>query len=536
MRLDLPTFGRPMNAMRGAPSSSVVLGRRERLDDGVEKVARAGARDGREREDVLEAERVELGRVERARGVVGLVGDDEHGLVGAPQDRRDLLVDGRDARRGVDDEQDDVGLLDREQHLLADGGLEALGRARHEPARVHEVERAAVPLDVAVEAVARHAGLVVHDRVAALGEAVEERALAHVGPADDGDECHFCSGSRARKLAARRARSLPEPFARRKCRRRTAMCRSSGLAVRPAPIPADSTASGEPGARAGGNVRPCTRPRPMDTPAPSNFLRDIVARDVAAGTYGGRVATRFPPEPNGYPHLGHAKTICLNFGLARDFGGTCTLRYDDTNPETESEEYARALADAVRWLGFEPSAVRYTSDYFEQLYAWAVGLIEKGLAYVDEETEDADPRAPRDGHRGRHAEPVPRPSRRRQPAAASTRCAAALHPDGSARAPRPDRDRARRHGAPEHEAARPADVPHPPRRAPLPPRRRAGRSTRSTTGRTASPTPSRASRTRSARSSSTSTARSTTGTSTRSASRSRATTSTSSRASTSTTR
>ena len=126
----------------------------------------------------------------------------------------------------------------------------------------------------------------------------------------------------------------------------------------------------------------------MDTPAPSNFLREIVARDTAAGTYGGRVATRFPPEPNGYPHLGHAKTICLNFGLARDFGGTCTLRYDDTNPETESAEYAAALADAVRWLGFEPSETRYTSDYFEQLYTWAVGLIERGLAFVDEESEE----------------------------------------------------------------------------------------------------------------------------------------------------
>ncbi len=124
----------------------------------------------------------------------------------------------------------------------------------------------------------------------------------------------------------------------------------------------------------------------MDTP--SNFLRDIVARDVAAGTDGGRVATRFPPEPNGYPHLGHAKTICLNFGLARDFGGTCVLRYDDTNPETESAEYVDALEDAVRWLGFAPSEIRFTSDYFEQLYAWAVELIEKGLAFVDEETED----------------------------------------------------------------------------------------------------------------------------------------------------
>ena len=126
----------------------------------------------------------------------------------------------------------------------------------------------------------------------------------------------------------------------------------------------------------------------QDLPASSNFLRDIVARDVAAGTYGGRVATRFPPEPNGYPHLGHAKTICLNFGLARDFGGTCVLRYDDTNPETESAEYVAALEDAVRWLGFAPSEIRFTSDYFEQLYAWAVGLIETGLAFVDEETED----------------------------------------------------------------------------------------------------------------------------------------------------
>jgi glutaminyl-tRNA synthetase len=122
--------------------------------------------------------------------------------------------------------------------------------------------------------------------------------------------------------------------------------------------------------------------------APSNFLRDRVAADVAAGTYGGRVATRFPPEPNGYPHLGHAKTICLNFGIAEDFGGTCTLRYDDTNPETESAEYAAALEDAVRWLGFAPSEVRYTSDYFEQLHAWAVQLIEKGLAFVDSESEE----------------------------------------------------------------------------------------------------------------------------------------------------
>ena len=124
----------------------------------------------------------------------------------------------------------------------------------------------------------------------------------------------------------------------------------------------------------------------MDTP--SNFLRDRVARDVAAGTYGGRVATRFPPEPNGYPHLGHAKAICLNFGLAEQFGGTCVLRFDDTNPETESEEYARALEAAVRWLGFAPAEVRYTSDYFGQLYDWATDLVRRGLAFVDSETEE----------------------------------------------------------------------------------------------------------------------------------------------------
>ena len=126
----------------------------------------------------------------------------------------------------------------------------------------------------------------------------------------------------------------------------------------------------------------------MDSPTSSNFIRDIVARDVADGTYGGRVATRFPPEPNGYPHLGHAKSICLNFGVAESFGGTCVLRYDDTNPETESAEYVEALADAVRWLGFEPSEIRFTSDYFEQLYDWAVGLIARGKAFVDSETED----------------------------------------------------------------------------------------------------------------------------------------------------
>ncbi len=126
-----------------------------------------------------------------------------------------------------------------------------------------------------------------------------------------------------------------------------------------------------------------------DAPERSNFIREIVERDLENGTYGGRVVTRFPPEPNGYPHIGHAKSICLNFGLARDFGGTCHLRFDDTNPTTEDVEYTEAIARDVRWLGFDWDAHLYhASDYFEQFYEIAVGLIEKGLAYVDSQSED----------------------------------------------------------------------------------------------------------------------------------------------------
>ncbi len=119
-----------------------------------------------------------------------------------------------------------------------------------------------------------------------------------------------------------------------------------------------------------------------------NFLRDQIAADVADGRYDGRVVTRFPPEPNGYPHIGHAQSICLNFGLAEQFGGATNLRYDDTNPEAESQEFADALLDAVRWLGFEPAEVRYASDYFEPLYAWAQDLVRRGLAYVDSQSDD----------------------------------------------------------------------------------------------------------------------------------------------------
>ena len=126
-----------------------------------------------------------------------------------------------------------------------------------------------------------------------------------------------------------------------------------------------------------------------DTPVASDFIREQVGRDVAAHVNGARVITRFPPEPNGYLHVGHAKSICLNFGLAEDFDGQCNLRMDDTNPVTENEDFVKGIQDDLRWLGFEWNGpVRYASDRFEQLYEWAQDLIRQGVAYVDD--QDAD--------------------------------------------------------------------------------------------------------------------------------------------------
>ena len=116
---------------------------------------------------------------------------------------------------------------------------------------------------------------------------------------------------------------------------------------------------------------------------PSNFIREIIIEDLAAGKNGGRVHTRFPPEPNGYLHIGHAKSICLNFGLAQEFGGKCNLRFDDTNPSKEETEYVDSIIEDVKWLGFDwEDRLFYASDYFEQLHDWAVKLIEDGKAYV----------------------------------------------------------------------------------------------------------------------------------------------------------
>ena len=129
-----------------------------------------------------------------------------------------------------------------------------------------------------------------------------------------------------------------------------------------------------------------TQPEPGgETPAagPSNFVRDIIVEDLRTGKDQGRVHTRFPPEPNGYLHIGHAKSICLNFGLAAEFGGKTNLRFDDTNPEKEETEYVDSIMESVRWLGFDwQDRLFYASDYFPQLYQWALQLIRAGQAYV----------------------------------------------------------------------------------------------------------------------------------------------------------
>ncbi|MCU0571761.1 MAG: glutamine--tRNA ligase/YqeY domain fusion protein [Syntrophobacteraceae bacterium] len=126
-----------------------------------------------------------------------------------------------------------------------------------------------------------------------------------------------------------------------------------------------------------------------DFTPPPNFIRTRIIEDNESGRFGGRVMTRFPPEPNGYLHIGHAKSICLNFGLAQEFGGLCNFRFDDTNPSKEDIEYVESIQADVRWLGFDwGDRLYYASDYFERLYEWAVELIRKGRAYVDHLTAD----------------------------------------------------------------------------------------------------------------------------------------------------
>ncbi len=137
-------------------------------------------------------------------------------------------------------------------------------------------------------------------------------------------------------------------------------------------------------------------PTPNDD-RPTDFVRELVQRDIDAGTFGGRVQTRFPPEPNGYLHIGHAKAITLDFELAREFDGVCTLRFDDTNPDTEDASFVDGIIADLRWLGYDPGEPIYASDYFEQLYEWAELLINDGKAYVDDQDTDTI-RAQRGGY------------------------------------------------------------------------------------------------------------------------------------------
>jgi glutaminyl-tRNA synthetase len=129
-------------------------------------------------------------------------------------------------------------------------------------------------------------------------------------------------------------------------------------------------------------------PVPQAPAPPSNFVRDIILEDLKTNKFQGRVQTRFPPEPNGYLHIGHAKAICLDFGLADEFGGHTNLRFDDTNPSKEETEYVDSIQEDVKWLGFHWDGLFYASDYFDQLYAWAVQLIKAGKAYVDDLSAD----------------------------------------------------------------------------------------------------------------------------------------------------
>ncbi|MGE5247757.1 MAG: glutamine--tRNA ligase/YqeY domain fusion protein, partial [Verrucomicrobiota bacterium] len=148
-------------------------------------------------------------------------------------------------------------------------------------------------------------------------------------------------------------------------------------------------------------ANPFSSPQGPEEKESTDFLREIVRTDTRAGVYGGRVATRFPPEPNGYLHIGHAKSICLNFGIAREFGGVCHMRMDDTNPETEDMKYVEAILRDVRWLGFDwADKLFFASDYYEQLYEFAVRLIREGKAYVDSLDEEEIRR-----HRGTITEP-----------------------------------------------------------------------------------------------------------------------------------
>ena len=187
-----------------------------------------------------------------------------------------------------------------------------------------------------------------------------------------------------------------------------------------------------------------------------DFIRDIIEDDLKTAKHQGRVHTRFPPEPNGYLHIGHAKSICLNFGIAAQYSGLCNLRFDDTNPSKEDVEYVESIQEDVRWLGFDwDSRMYYASDYFEQLYEYAEQLIKTGKAFVcdlsAEETRQ---------YRGSFTEPgIESPYRNRsmeENLDLFRRMRAGEFPDGITHAAGKDR-----HGLSQHQHARPGALPHP---------------------------------------------------------------------------
>ena len=166
----------------------------------------------------------------------------------------------------------------------------------------------------------------------------------------------------------------------------------------------------------------------------SDFIRAFVREDLAAGRNDGRVHTRFPPEPNGYLHIGHAKAIMISWTLAEEFGGKFNLRFDDTNPEKEDVEYVESIKHDVRWLGADwEDREFYASDYFDQLYAWAQHLIREGKAYVCSLDEEQIRAMARHRHRGGQAQPRPRPAGGREPGSARAHARRASSP----RAPTP---------------------------------------------------------------------------------------------------
>ena len=240
-----------------------------------------------------------------------------------------------------------------------------------------------------------------------------------------------------------------------------------------------------------------------------DFIRSIVVEDRRTGKWDGRVHTRFPPEPNGYLHIGHAKSICLNFGIAAEFGGKCNLRFDDTNPTKEEQEYVDSIIDDVRWLGWDwEDRLFFASDYFEQMYDWAVQLIKKGKAYVCDLTAEEIRRVSRHADRARARTARIATAASKKISTCLRGCEKGEFPDGS-RTLRAKIDMAH----PEYQHARPGDVPHPARHRITAPAT-SGASIRCTTGRTGWRIPSRASRIRSARWNSKITGRCTTGSST----------------------